>query len=235
LDRSDFSLSRCPKIRSRRSCARRPATRQVGTKGWPFPIEQRDAPLSDLNEPPHPNYDQFAELDAHNSLGTWGGGIPSHPAAYYRWQAARARQAAEGVTTRAMKARLLDEAIHYDRLAADAYRAAEDVTGFETRDPAGSPAETGPTSRQSCRKSRTKVKASRFPGQRHGSLLTQRWRETDAVAGSADTSLSVIDAAPCQRTEQGSTVKDKRGSARNRDHLAGTVSSNPYSLQTEIM
>src|SRR3979409_2323012 len=23
---------------------------------------------SDLNEPPHPNHDQFAELDAHNSL-----------------------------------------------------------------------------------------------------------------------------------------------------------------------
>jgi len=28
------------------------------------------------------------------------------------------------VTTRAMKARLLDEAVHYDRLAADADRAA---------------------------------------------------------------------------------------------------------------
>src|ERR1700721_3149318 len=24
---------------------------------------------SDLNEPPHPNHDQFAELDAHNSAG----------------------------------------------------------------------------------------------------------------------------------------------------------------------
>ena len=46
---------------------RRVTGRQVGTKGWSFPIEQRDAPLSDLNEPPHPNHDQFAELDAHNS------------------------------------------------------------------------------------------------------------------------------------------------------------------------
>jgi hypothetical protein len=26
-------------------CARRSATRQVGTKGWSFPIEQRDAAL----------------------------------------------------------------------------------------------------------------------------------------------------------------------------------------------
>jgi hypothetical protein len=31
-------------------------------------IEQRDAPLSDLNEPPQPNHHQFAELDAHNFM-----------------------------------------------------------------------------------------------------------------------------------------------------------------------
>jgi hypothetical protein len=57
-------------------------------------------------------------------LTAWGEEIPPHPAAYYRRQAARARQVAEGVTTRAMKARLLDQAVHYDRLAADADRAA---------------------------------------------------------------------------------------------------------------
>src|SRR5580704_2465612 len=32
-----------------------------------LPIEQRDAALVDLNEPPHSHHDQFAELDAHNS------------------------------------------------------------------------------------------------------------------------------------------------------------------------
>jgi hypothetical protein len=50
-------------------------------------------------------------------LMAWGGEIPPHPAAYYRRQATRARQIAESVTTRAMKARLLDEAAHYDELA----------------------------------------------------------------------------------------------------------------------
>ena len=52
-------------------------------------------------------------------LAAWGEEIPQ-PASYYRSKAARARQIAEGVTTRAMKARLLDEAVHCDRLAADA-------------------------------------------------------------------------------------------------------------------
>ena len=37
---------------------------------------------------------------------------------------ARVRQAAESVTTRAMKARLLDEAVHCYQLAADAERVA---------------------------------------------------------------------------------------------------------------
>jgi hypothetical protein len=53
-------------------------------------------------------------------LMAWGGEIPLHPADYYRRQAARARQIAEGVTTRAMKARLLEEAVQYDELAAKA-------------------------------------------------------------------------------------------------------------------
>ena len=56
-------------------------------------------------------------------VGAWGGEIPPHAAAYYRRKAARARQLAEGMTTRAMKARLLDEAVHCDQLAADADRA----------------------------------------------------------------------------------------------------------------
>ena len=63
-------------------------------------------------------------------LRNWGGAIPSHPAAYYRRQATRARQVAEGVTTGAMKARLLDEAAHYDQLAADADQVAEGVAGL---------------------------------------------------------------------------------------------------------
>src|SRR5437868_6447822 len=62
-------LRRCRRVRGGIldcRCARRSARRQVGTKGWPFPIEQRDAALVDLNEPPHSHHDQFAELDAHN-------------------------------------------------------------------------------------------------------------------------------------------------------------------------
>jgi hypothetical protein len=50
----------------------------------------------------------------------WGGEIPPHPAAYYRRQAARARRVAEGVTTQAVKARLLDDARYNDGLAAKA-------------------------------------------------------------------------------------------------------------------
>jgi hypothetical protein len=46
-----------------------------------------------------------------------GGEISSHPATYYRRQAARAREIAKGVTTRAIKSRLLDEALHFDELA----------------------------------------------------------------------------------------------------------------------
>jgi len=62
-------------------------------------------------------------------LRAWGGEIPQ-PATYYRRKAARARQVAEGVTTRAMKARLLDEAVHCDQLAADADRGAGEAAGL---------------------------------------------------------------------------------------------------------
>ena len=43
--------------------------------------------------------------------------LPPQPAEYYRQKAARARQVAEGVTTRAIKARLLELALEYERLA----------------------------------------------------------------------------------------------------------------------
>ena len=60
----------------------------------------------------------------------WGAEIPPHPAAYYRRQAARARQVAAEVTTRVMKTRLLDEAAHYDDLAAEADGIVEDVADY---------------------------------------------------------------------------------------------------------
>jgi len=56
-------------------------------------------------------------------LMAWGGEMPPHPAGYYRQQAARARRVAEGATTRAVKARLLDDAVRYDELAVEADRA----------------------------------------------------------------------------------------------------------------
>ena len=43
--------------------------------------------------------------------------LPPQPAEYYRRKAARARQVAEGVTTRAIKLRLLELALEYDKLA----------------------------------------------------------------------------------------------------------------------
>jgi hypothetical protein len=45
-------------------------------------------------------------------LMAWGGELSPYPAAYYRRQAARARRVAEGATTQAVKARLLDDAGH---------------------------------------------------------------------------------------------------------------------------
>jgi hypothetical protein len=65
-------------------------------------------------------------------LRAWGEEIPQ-PAIYYRRKAARVRQIVEGVTTRAVKARLLDEAVHCDQLAADAERGAEEPIGQSTR------------------------------------------------------------------------------------------------------
>jgi hypothetical protein len=63
-------------------------------------------------------------------VGAWGGETSPQPAAYYRRKAARARQIAEGVTTRVMKARLLEEAVHCDQLAADADRGAGEAAGL---------------------------------------------------------------------------------------------------------
>jgi hypothetical protein len=47
------------------------------------------------------------------------GGQTSDLADHYRRRANRARQVDKGVTTRAMKARMLDEAAHYDQLRAE--------------------------------------------------------------------------------------------------------------------
>ena len=65
-------------------------------------------------------------------LIAWGEEMPQQPAKYYRQKAARARQMADGVTTRAMKTRLLDEAFHCEELAATADRLAK-PQGFETQ------------------------------------------------------------------------------------------------------
>jgi len=59
-------------------------------------------------------------------LEAWGGEIPPQSAGYYRRRAARARQIAEGVTTQAIKARLLGEAVRCDQLADDDDRGAEE-------------------------------------------------------------------------------------------------------------
>ena len=58
-------------------------------------------------------------------LVAWGGEMPQQPAKYYRRKAARARQMADGDTTRAMKTRLFDEAVHYDEPSATADRFAK--------------------------------------------------------------------------------------------------------------
>ena len=63
-----------------------------------------------------------------------GGDMPTQPATlYYRRQAAQARHIAEGVMTQAVKERLLDDAVHYDELAANADRVAEEIAA-STRD-----------------------------------------------------------------------------------------------------
>jgi hypothetical protein len=63
-------------------------------------------------------------------LGSWGTDIPVHPAGYYRRKATRARQVASEATTRAVKARLLDEAAHCDDLAAAADRVSNEDRDF---------------------------------------------------------------------------------------------------------
>jgi hypothetical protein len=63
-----------------------------------------------------------------------GRDMPIQPATlYYQRQAARARHIAEGVMTQAVKERLLDDAVHYDELAANADRVAEEIAA-STRD-----------------------------------------------------------------------------------------------------
>jgi hypothetical protein len=52
------------------------------------------------------------------------------PADYYRRKAARAREVAAGVTTRAVKTRLLDLALEYDRLADGADNATRPPVDF---------------------------------------------------------------------------------------------------------
>jgi hypothetical protein len=62
------------------------------------------APSQRTAEPQRKN-----EMEWEEALSTaWGGEIPPDAAAYYRRQAARARRVAEGATTQAVKARLLD-------------------------------------------------------------------------------------------------------------------------------
>ena len=63
-------------------------------------------------------------------LEAWGGEMPPHSAAHYQRKAARARQLAEGVTTEAMKERLLEEALHCDHLAAAADRETGEPVGL---------------------------------------------------------------------------------------------------------
>ena len=57
-------------------------------------------------------------MDWDEALLTPGGMRPQQPAAYYRQRATRARQIAEAVTTSTIRARLLEEAVQYDQLAA---------------------------------------------------------------------------------------------------------------------
>jgi hypothetical protein len=56
--------------------------------------------------------------------------LTPQPADYYRRKAAQTLQAAEGLTTQAIKARLLDQALDYDRLADQAERPAEEAAGL---------------------------------------------------------------------------------------------------------
>jgi uncharacterized protein (DUF2252 family) len=84
------------------------------------------APSQRTAEPQRKNEMEWEEA----LLTAWGGAIPPHAAAYYRRQAARARRVAEGATTQAVKARLLDDAGQYDELAAKV-----DAAGAEAEKP----------------------------------------------------------------------------------------------------
>ena len=77
-------------------------------------------PLRCGSKPENGGAQRKNEMEEEALLTAWGGEIPPHAAAYYRRQAARARRVAEGATPKAEKARLLDDADHYDELAAKA-------------------------------------------------------------------------------------------------------------------
>ena len=72
---------------------------------------------------PRPHRNNRIEMEWEEALLRAWDESPPQPTAYFRRKAAHARRVAEEVTTRAVKTRLLDEAIHYDRLAAHADRA----------------------------------------------------------------------------------------------------------------
>ena len=58
-------------------------------------------------------------------LRSWGTQAAPEPAVQFRRKAVRARQMAEGVTTRAMKVQLLEVATRFEQLADNANAAAE--------------------------------------------------------------------------------------------------------------
>jgi len=74
------------------------------------------------------NNSETAKLRRGVLIFPWDGELPLRPAAFNWRQAARARQISEGVTSRAMKARLLEDATQYDELAAEADSIGEDAT-----------------------------------------------------------------------------------------------------------
>jgi hypothetical protein len=78
--------------------------------------------------------DKATEMEWEEALlRAWGGERLLQPATHYRRNAARARKTAEGVTTRAMKARLLMSAVQFEQLAAEADREAREPSGLYTQ------------------------------------------------------------------------------------------------------
>ena len=97
-----------------------------GAFGWL--ICRQESCVVPSRRPPQAGIARQTDMEWQEALlMAWDEEIPSHPAAYYRRQAARARRVAEGATTRAVKARLLDDADHYDELAAKADGAGADA------------------------------------------------------------------------------------------------------------